>query len=82
MFGLRETDGWGNEYLCIGVEHQGKVIIPKHYESDDALHYSAGICPSCVMVHKRMKDIDRFAFDVFVCNGLQGSLKNNVGGVK
>lgn len=65
MFEIKELDGWGNEYLCIGVEHQGKVIIPKHYELDGELHYSAGICPSCVTVHKRMVDVDRFAFGVF-----------------
>jgi hypothetical protein len=59
-----------NEYLCIGVEHQGKVIIPKHYEVDDGLHYSAGICPGCVTVHKRMVNVDRFAFGAF-CNGTQ-----------
>jgi len=66
----KELDAWSKEYLCIGVEHQGKVIIPKHYEVDDGLHYSAGICPGCVTVHKRMVNVDRFAFGAF-CNGTQ-----------
>lgn len=70
---LKELGDWSMEYLCIGVEHQGKVIIPKHYELDDELHYSAGICPSCIAVHRRMVDVDRFAFGAF-CKGLQGSL--------
>ena len=60
-----------HKYLtCVGVKMEGVTYVPKHRTTDGCLHYSAGICNSCVELSRKLKTCQKLSF-----NGLEKELE-------
>ena len=62
-------NGYTNFLTCIGVSMEGVTYVPKHRTVDGLVHYSAGICNSCVELTHKLRISKNLSF-----NGLEKEL--------
>lgn len=68
---LQDIPGWSNVYLCVGLQHHGKVINEEHFTFDPLQqHYSAGLCKTCLNLKFKYRAIDKYLKELWDCHGV------------